>query len=378
MSNTRRTPRDRGQPPPVSVQAEASSSPPHADEVANAAPATPPPPQAAPGPAPPTPPTLAPRAPPSPPSSASAKPAPSGSGGRPAETGLPRDTGNVSQADLASVLQAIHAGNQLMLVQFNEARMMEFAAAREQAEQFQQALSDMFNRSQTSQDSLGNSFAQRTDLMQQNLSAVTTVLNETLTSIQTDQQSRANVQSPAMSKSHPTRPPPRPKHDFSQIPAVDSTVSDPMSMAVHWRNTLRQIKITVEAGAADLAYHYKSEAENLSISGPDARFATYADRTSFADAVFQLVRRIPIDWLGENVKSAWNPDAPNTASMINNFNVEFVHNAYAESVRILEEWVYACLQARVEPQSSKTRVQVYEHSVHAHLKNRPSAAGPKA
>ena len=102
-----------------------------------------------------------------------------------------------------------------------------FAAAREQAEQFQQALSDMFNRSQTSQDSLGNSFAQRTDLMQQNLSAVTTVLNETLTSIQTDQQSRANIQTPAMSKSHPTRPPPRPKHDFSQIPAVDSTVSDP-------------------------------------------------------------------------------------------------------------------------------------------------------
>ena len=44
MSNTRRTPRDRSQPPPVSVQAEASSSPPHADEVANAAPATPPPP----------------------------------------------------------------------------------------------------------------------------------------------------------------------------------------------------------------------------------------------------------------------------------------------------------------------------------------------
>ena len=284
----------------------------------------------------------------------------------------------MSQADLASVLQAIHAGNQLMLVQFNEARMMEFAAAREQAEQFQQALSGMFDRSQTSQDSLGNSFAQRTDLMQQNLSAVTTVLNETLTSIQTDQQSRANVQTPAMSKSHPTRPPPRPKHDFSQIPAVDSTVSDPMSMAVHWRNTLRQIKITVEAGAADLAYHYKSEAENLPISGPDARFATYADRTSFADAVFQLVRRIPIDWLGENVKSAWNPDAPNTANIINNFNVEFVHNAYAESVRILEEWVYACLQARVEPQSSKTRLQVYEHSVHAHLKNRPSAAGSKA
>ena len=142
MSNTRRTPRDRSQPPPVSVQAETSSSPPHADEVANAAPATPPPPQAAPGPAPPTPPTLAPRAPPSPPSSASAKPAPSArSGGRPAETGLPRDTGNVPQADLASVLQAIHAGNQLMLVQFNEARMMEFAAAREQAEQFQHALS---------------------------------------------------------------------------------------------------------------------------------------------------------------------------------------------------------------------------------------------
>ena len=89
----------------------------------------------------------------------------------------------MSQADLASVLQAIHAGNQLMLVQFNEARMMEFAAAREQAEQFQQALSGMFDRSQTSQDSLGHSFAQQTDLMQQNLSAVTTVLNETLASI---------------------------------------------------------------------------------------------------------------------------------------------------------------------------------------------------
>ena len=56
-------------------------------------------------------------------------------------------------------------------------------------------------------------------------------------------------------------------------------------------------------------------------------------------------------------------------------NVAFVHATLAENLDLLKSYVHAALHDKLQPESARTRLTVYENARHEHLVHQPPAAG---